>query len=191
MRDLIAVYGVSPPLVTTATEEPTRHIFGTGKAVFMRNWPYAWTVLQKPGSIVRGRIGAAMLPSFAGHSSAAALGGWQLGVNRFSRNPQAAEQLVKYLTSPEIGKELTLAIGYNPARRSLYHDADLVRAYPLMPDLYKVFMTARPRPVTPYYMMITQVLQPELSAAITGIKTPREALASAQKQVAHILEAGP
>jgi multiple sugar transport system substrate-binding protein len=41
--------------------------------------------------------------------------------------------------------------------------------------------------VTPYYLMITQVLQPELSAAISGIKTPEEALTSAQKQVEHIL----
>ena len=52
-------------------------------------------------------------------------------------------------------------------------------------------MKARPRPVTPYYMMITQVLQPEFSAAISGIKKPDDALASAQKQVEHILEAEP
>ena len=40
-------------------------------------------------------------------------------------------------------------------------------------------------------MMITQVLQPEFSAAIAGIKTPDEALGSAQKQIAHILGARP
>jgi predicted RNase H-like HicB family nuclease len=38
-------------------------------------------------------------------------------------------------------------------------------------------------------MMITQVMQPEFSAALAGIKTPQEALASAQKQIEHILEA--
>lgn len=191
MRDLIAGYKVTPPLVTTAIEEPTRHIFGNGRAVFLRNWPYAWSVFQKEGSPVRGRVGVTTLPAFPGHAPAATLGGWQLGVNRFSRKPEAAEQLVRFLTSARIGKQLTLSIGYHPARKSLYSDPELVRANPLLPRLREVFMTARPRPVTPYYMMITQVLQPEFSAAITGIKTPAEALGSAQEQIAHILEAGP
>ncbi len=53
--------------------------------------------------------------------------------------------------------------------------------------LHGIFMKARPRPVTPYYMMITAVLQPEFSAAVSGIKTPSEALGSAQKQITRIL----
>jgi hypothetical protein len=38
-------------------------------------------------------------------------------------------------------------------------------------------------------MMMSQVMQPEFSAAITGIKTPAEALRSAQRQIEHILGA--
>ena len=41
--------------------------------------------------------------------------------------------------------------------------------------------------MTPYYMMISQVMQPEFSAALSGIRTPQEALESARKQVEHIL----
>jgi multiple sugar transport system substrate-binding protein len=52
--------------------------------------------------------------------------------------------------------------------------------------LYGVFLQARPRPVTPYYMMISQVLQPEFSAVLAGIKSPEDALDSAEKQVRHI-----
>ena len=47
-------------------------------------------------------------------------------------------------------------------------------------------MKARPRPVSPYYMM-SQVMQPEFSAALSGIKEPEEALRSAEKQIKHIL----
>jgi hypothetical protein len=36
-------------------------------------------------------------------------------------------------------------------------------------------------------MMMTQVLQPEFSAVLAGIRTPETALASAQKQVGHLL----
>jgi multiple sugar transport system substrate-binding protein len=156
----------------------------------MRNWPYAWNIFERAGSVVRGKVGVAALPSFPGHRSAAALGGWQLGVNRYSRHPEAAEKLVRFLVSPAAQKDLALSVGYKPTRTTLYKDPDLLREQPFVASLYRIFMTARPRPVTPYYMMITQVMQPEFSAVVSGIKTPEEALDEAQKQINHILGAG-
>lgn len=188
MRNLITKYDVTPPLVTTAIEESTRHIFGNGRALFMRNWPYAWNIFQKEGSQVRGKVGVTLLPAFSKGLSASTLGGWQLGVNRFSKHPEAAEKLIKFLTSPESQKTLALTIGYKPTRKSLYQDKDLIRDQPFIAGLYDVFMTARPRPVSPYYMMISQVIQPEFSAALSGIKTPEEALRSAERQIEHILK---
>ena len=187
IRDLVVTYAVTPPMVTTAIEEPTRHIFGSGKAIFMRNWPYAWNIFEREGSPVKGKVGISTLPSFPNKVSASTLGGWQLGVNRYSRNPEAAEKLVKFLTSPDAQKPLALTIGYKPTRKALYKDEDLMREQPFIAGLYDIFMRARPRPVTPYYMMLTQVLQPEFSAAISGIKTPEEALNSAHIQISHIM----
>jgi multiple sugar transport system substrate-binding protein len=191
MRDLIEKYGVSPPLVTTAVEETTRHIFGNGRALFMRNWPYAWDVFQATGSTVRGKVGVAPLPAFPGGVSAPTLGGWQLGVNRHSRHPEAAARLVAFLTSPEAQKRLCLDIGYKPSRISLYTDRELLERQPFIASLRELFMTARPRPVTPYYMMITQVMQPELSAALAGVRSPEAALGSAARQMRHILGSVP
>ncbi|MCC6545154.1 MAG: ABC transporter substrate-binding protein [Nitrospirae bacterium] len=188
MRDLIVEYEVTPPLVATAIEEPTRHIFGTGRAVFMRNWPYAWNIFEREGSPVRGKVGVSALPAFPGKDSASTLGGWQLGINRYTRNPEAAEKLIAFLTSPEIQKQLALTIGYKPTRKSLYHDPYLVREQPFIVNLYDIFMKARPRPVSPYYMMISQVMQPEFSAALSGIKTSEEALSSAHRQIEFILQ---
>jgi multiple sugar transport system substrate-binding protein len=189
MRDLIVKYKVTPHLVTTAIEEPTRHIFGNGRALFMRNWPYAWNIFEKDGSPVRGNVGVTLLPSFSDRMSASTLGGWQLGINRYSRYPLAAEKFIKFLTSPESQKILALTLGYKPTRKSLYTDEELINQQPFIASLYTVFMNARPRPVTPYYMMITQVMQPEFSAVLSGIKTPRQALWSAKKQIKHILKA--
>jgi multiple sugar transport system substrate-binding protein len=110
-------------------------------------------------------------------------------VNRYSRHPDAAEMLVRFLTSPASQKTLALTVGYKPTRKALYKDRDLLQQQPFMASLFDIFMKARPRPVTPYYMMITQVMQPEFSAALSGMKTPRAALDSAQKQIEHILGA--
>ncbi len=187
MNGLITQEGVTPDFVTTATEEPTRHLFGGGKALFMRNWPYAWNLFEREGSKIRGKVGVAPLPAFPGHSSASTLGGWQLGINRFSRYPEAGARFIRYMTSEETQKLLSLTVGYKPTRKALYRDTDLIASQPFTTGLYEIFEKARPRPVTPYYMMLSQVMQPEFSAILTGIKDPETALQSARRQMEHIL----
>lgn len=187
MRDLIYEYSVTPEFVTTMTEEPSRRIFGKGKAIFMRNWPYAWNIFQGKDSPVKGKVGVSSLPSFPGHESFSTLGGWQLGINRYTRHPEEAERFIQFFTSNETQKGLSLTIGYQPTRRRLYSDADLVQVQPFMASLYGVFEHARPRPVTPFYMMLSQVIQPEFSAVLSRIKGPEEALTSARKQIEFVL----
>lgn len=178
--------GVSPEIVTTATEEPSRYIFGSGRAVFLRNWPYAWTLFEQPGSPVQGQVGIAPLPYFEGHSSASALGGWNLGINAHSRYPEEAAAFVRFMTSPEVQRTLSLQYGLNPARRDLYSDPELLVAQPHLEVLREALDTAHSRPVTPYYAQLSQVLQSEFSAVVTGLEPPSKALADAQREVKRI-----
>jgi len=187
LRNLIGEGRVSPPMVTTADEETTRRLFGEGRALFMRNWPYAWVLFQKEGSAVRGKVGVAPLPHFPGHDSAAALGGWQLGINRFSRHSKEAEALLLYLTSPEVQRTMAIETGYNPTRKALYNDPALAAAQPFTAGLRDLFFSARPRPLSPYYPMLSQIMQPEFSAVLVGIKPPEQALRDAALQMKHLL----
>ncbi|MGA6826200.1 ABC transporter substrate-binding protein [Nitrospira sp. NS4] len=180
---------LSPSFVTTADEEATRHLFGAGRAVFMRNWPYAWSLLQAEGSPVRGKIGLAPVPSFPGHESVPTLGGWMLAVPERAPHPLEAKDLLRYLASSAIQKRLALELGYLPGRSDLYQDSSLLEAKPWLAALSPVILRAKPRPVTPYYLMISQVLQPELSAVVVGLKTPEAALVSARRQIDRILGA--
>jgi multiple sugar transport system substrate-binding protein len=123
MKDLIYKHRVTPELVRTAIEEDTRHTFGNGRAVFMRNWPYAWNIFEREGSPVKGKVGVAPLPSFEGGESSPTLGGWQLGINRFSKHQREAEKLIKFLTSDEVQKQLALTVGYKPTRKETPEDA--------------------------------------------------------------------
>ncbi|MEE8450081.1 MAG: ABC transporter substrate-binding protein [Thermodesulfobacteriota bacterium] len=188
VRDLIYKHKLVPELVTTADEEITRHIFGAGRAVFMRNWPYAWNLFQRADSPVKGKVGITLMPHFQGKESAATLGGWQLGINPYSRNVDAAVTFVKFMTRYDSQRHLALTMGLKPTLVKLYQDPDLVASQPFITELLPVMLRARPRPVTPFYMMISQILQAEFSAVISGIRPPNKALASARKQIERILE---
>jgi multiple sugar transport system substrate-binding protein len=188
MHDLVSVTKVSPPLVTSADEEATRHLFGAGRAIFMRNWPYALALYEQEGSKIRGRVGIAQLPSFEGYHSAPTLGGWLLGANRFSTHPDLAWKLVEFLTGQASQKVLAMKLGFPPPRDVLYQDAELKKGNPFIPPLYEAMRRARPRPVTPLYLMISQLLQPEFSAAIMGVKPPEQALEDASRLMEHVLK---
>ena len=186
MRDVIAKDRITPPPVAMADEEGTRHLFGSGRAIFLRNWPYAWTLFQQEGSDVRGKVGIAALPAFPGYSSAPTLGGWALAVPARAAHQQEAMALIRYLTSPEVQLNMALEIGYKPVRKDLYEDERLLKVQPWLQELLPTFLAARPRPITPYYLMLSQVIQPELSAIVVGVKSPLEAVRSMRRKAAFI-----
>lgn len=173
---------ISPAFVTTFTEEPSRVLFGRGKALFLRNWPYAWSLFDRTDSAVRGKVGVSALPHAPGHASAATLGGWHLGVSAFSRRAAPAERLAAFLTAAPAQKALALAYGYSPPRRALFADAELAAAQPFLASLRELFEVARPRPVSPRYVALSQVLQSEFSAVLSGVRMPAAALAAIARE---------
>jgi multiple sugar transport system substrate-binding protein len=180
--------GVSPPWVTAADEELTRRPFEDGRAIFLRNWPYAMDLFQQPGSTVRGRVGIAALPRHArGARGVGSTGGAHLGVYRGTRHPDAAAALARFLASEPAQRAMAEGAALTPSRMALYHDPDLLRGHPSFPAIYSLAMVARPRPVTPYYLMLSTMLQPELSAALVGIKSPERAVMDARRQLDHLL----
>ncbi|HEV8716264.1 MAG TPA: ABC transporter substrate-binding protein [Candidatus Binatia bacterium] len=187
LRALIMPERVSPPWVTTADEETARHVFRQGEAVFMRNWPYAWALLNAEESPVRGHVGVAALPGSEKHPGVPTLGGWHLGINRFSKHPDLAWQLISFLTSRESQNSLAAAGGLKPSRVSAYEDPRAQAEDSSAKLFFSFLQSARPRPVTPFYLMLSQVLQGELSAVVTGIKPAKMALQDAEQQVQRIL----
>jgi trehalose/maltose transport system substrate-binding protein len=80
----------APRSVLSYQEMHSLDVFQQGRAIFMRNWPYAWNTLQAPGSKLRGKIGIAPMIHASGKISAAALGGWGFGISSRSRHPEEA-----------------------------------------------------------------------------------------------------
>ena len=187
LRETITTHGITPLSTSMADEESTRWMFGEGHALFMRNWPYAWSLLQQEGSPVRGKIGIVPLPAFSGFSSAPVLGGWMLARPSSSTHQEVVRELISFLTSPNTQRRIAMELGYNPVRRALYTDQSLLEVRPLLKDLYPILLGAKPRPVTPYYLLVSQAVQPEISAVVVGRRSPAEALDVIRRRVDQIM----
>lgn len=185
--------GISPASVASMAEEESRRVFQSGGAVFLRNWPYAWAEAESPGSPVRGRVGLSALPTVDGAIGRGALGGFQIALNAHTPawKVDAAHRFMAHLTSAEANLAIALAYGRNPPRAAVYRDPRLLAGAPAIAGLLPLVERAEPRPVTAYYPLINGTLAAEFSAAITGVRTPAEALRRAQAEVDHLMREDP
>jgi len=189
LRGLIET-GVSPAWTTAADEELSRRAFGDGHAIFLRNWPYAMDLFEGKDSAVRGKVAFAPLPGRArGERGVGSTGGAHLGVSRGSRHPELALALARHLTTEPAQRAIALGAALSPTRQALYQDPELARDRPTMPRLLALALAGRPRPVTPYYLLVSATVQPEFSAALVGVKSPERAIADAGTRLRYFLEA--
>ena len=149
-----------PPGVLAYQEEESRGVWQTGNAVFMRNWPYAYALGNGADFADQGQVRRDHAPdrSVDGARSAATLGGWNLAVSKYSKNPEAAIELVKYLASAEMQKDNALR-RLEPAdhpgalRRCRHRQAQ----QPIIPRWKEVFLNAVPRPSAPTSVKYNEV----------------------------------
>ena len=175
---------VSPPAVTTYGEEDARGVFQSGNSAFMRNWPYAYSLGQSAESAVKGKIGIAPLPNDGKNPSVGALGGWQLGVSKFSKNPKEAADLVNYLTSNAIQKERAIKGSFQPTIPTLYKDGDVLKAVPFFKDLAARNPVARPSSVTgTKYPEVSAAFSTAVHSVLTGKSKAAPALADLEKKL--------
>ncbi|MCX7653401.1 MAG: ABC transporter substrate-binding protein [Fervidobacterium sp.] len=190
MVDLIYKEKVSPQAVTTYMEEEARRKFQNGEAVFMRNWPYAWSLLNNPKeSKVAGKVGVAPLPAGPSGKSAATLGGWMLGINKnaTAEEKAAAKKLVKFLTSYDEQLYKAINAGQNPTMMDVYKNPELKKAAPFMVELYGMFINAAPRPRTAKYSEISDVIQKYTHSALTQQMSPQKAIEEMAKELNKVL----
>lgn len=141
---------ISPEGVLAYKEEEARGVWQTGNAVFMRNWPYAYKLGEADDSAVKGNFGVTTLPTGGGNDvSAATLGGWNIAVSKYSDSKDAAMSMAMYLAGPEAQKLRAMTTGHLPTIMSLYDDAEIAEAAPIIPQWKDVFLQAVPRPSAP------------------------------------------
>ena len=133
---------ISPPGVVSYQEEDSRAVWHAGNAAFMRNWPYAYVLSGQSEDIPA--FDVAPLPAGSAGTGASTLGGWHIGVSKYSEQPEAAAAFAVYMTSVENQKHYALDTTSPPAALELYDDPDVQAALPFAsPDVVDI-TTARP-----------------------------------------------
>jgi len=150
---------IAPQGVLSYQEEESRGVWQLGNSVFMRNWPYAYALGNGDDSAVKGKFDVAPLPAGDGADarSAATLGGWNVAVSKYSKNPDEAIKLALYLSSTEVQKERAINQSNLPTIQSLYEDADVLKASPFMANWKAIFQNAVPRPSAPAKVKYNEV----------------------------------
>jgi multiple sugar transport system substrate-binding protein len=157
--------GAAPRAVTTMQEEEARRAFESGRATFMRNWPYAYeTSRDELGK----RFDISPFPAFGNGEAAGVLGGYNLGINANSDNAAGALAFVNYYSSPEAQEILATEGSLPPVLTASYDDPQVRRELPFAEDLRQAITQARPRPVSPVYNQISEAIYENVHQALTG-----------------------
>ncbi|MFX1504859.1 MAG: ABC transporter substrate-binding protein [Promethearchaeota archaeon] len=195
---------VSPPAVLTYHEETSRAVWNDGNAIFHRNWPYCYR-LSMDNEFLNGNQGSYGHPAGEGkifgvtpmppkdktvvEPRTSCLGGWQLGLNIYSRHKEEAKEFMKWLTDVEQQKYYLLNGGQIPTREAVYSDPDVLssdQAY--AHELLPVFKVALPRPVHPDYPTMSRDIWPPIHSYLAGAMTLDDAVDRMDTYVNDILE---
>ena len=178
--------GAVPKANRTYMEEESRRAFESGKPAVMRNWPYAYALGQE--SDIKGKFEVSPLPAFEGGEPAGVLGGYNLGISSFSKNPEAAVEFVNYATNMESQVLMGSKASLPPVLSGAYDDPAMQKAMPFAEELRTAVEQAQPRPVSPVYTQISESIYKNVYEAIQGNQEPAAALEKAHSEVNQALE---
>jgi multiple sugar transport system substrate-binding protein len=178
--------GAAPKAVTTYMEEESRRAFENGNATFMRNWPYAYSLGKE--SKIADDFDVGTFPGFEGGEPAGVLGGINLAISAYSKNPEGAAAFIDFATSEQVQKANFLESAAPPAFGATYDDPEVQKEYAFASDLKAAVEQAEARPVSPVYPQISEAIYTNVHDALQGRADPQAALKSMSSQIEKALE---
>lgn len=155
-----------------------------GNAAMSLGWP-SWYISGESASAEYAVIPAKKDAGAESYASSM-IGNWMMGVTANSKEPELALEFLQYVTSAEAQKT-GAEIGGVPTRTSVLSDAALLAKYPFFKQLLEGTQNSVVRPRTPKWSEVENVYGLELSNAISGVKTPQQALDDAKTAIDAIM----
>jgi multiple sugar transport system substrate-binding protein len=183
MRSLITS-GVSPAATTTFQEPQAMNTFGSGQAVFLRNWDYAYTNAITPadgGKLTASQVGVVPLPTFAGQPTPgySNIGGWNMYINPHSKHIGADLTFIKWLASTAAQDILSQKYGFISTVTSVRTSPATIASNPVFAIVPNTKLVPRPAG-TPDYPALSTAIYQNVNGALAGSASPSAAVASMQ-----------
>jgi multiple sugar transport system substrate-binding protein len=178
--------GAAPKAVTTYKEEESRRAFESGNATFMRNWPYAYALGKD--SDIADNFDIANFPGYGGNEGAGVLGGYDLAISAYSKNPEGSLAFIEFATDTEQQKLMAIEASLPPTLTAVYDDPEVKKAMPFAEELRTAIEQAQPRPVSPVYPQISEAIYNNVFAALQGDMSPDEAATKMNEEIGKALE---
>ncbi len=174
MRSMITS-GASPQAVTAYKEAETANDFTNGLAAFARNWPYMWALVQGAGSKIVGKVGVLPMLHEPGKPGYSTLGGWWLGINKNTKNPDQAWTFINYLISSQQEQYYAIHGGHAVAMISANSTPAVQAANPFLRTVASQLQIL-PRPTSPVYNDVSLRMQQDFHNVLAGSMTPQNAV---------------
>ena len=183
--------GVSPQAVAEYVEGTVEGPFVAGDSVFLRNWNYMFGVFPDPkqSKVHPSQVGVTSVPRASTSIAPVNVGGgWNMYINKYSNNQDAAWKLIQFMTSPAQQLYTLDTIQYMPTLSALINSPKVAKQYPfsgiaLAPKT--IFQTVAPAK-NPYYSDMSTAMSTQFQANVLGKVTPEQAAGNLQTQVGQI-----
>lgn len=185
--------GAVPPGTTSYLWDDLGQGFASGTIALNLDWPgWAGFFNSEESSKAAGDVGVIVQPA----GSAGIRTGWSghhgFSVTESCDTKEAAASLVAWLTNEE-SQILESSAGPLPTRTAVWdHVVTAAEGDAYRAEVLKAFQEASqhafPAPQTPYWIEATNLIYPELQAAILGDKTVDEALSEASEAVDEMMQ---
>src|SRR5215203_5430311 len=184
--------GIAPKAVTVYEETETEGEFLRGDAVFLRNWPYVYSLIGTSSypKLKTDQVGVSELPSADGKPGNGTVGDQPLYISTSSKYPDAAWKFIEFLTASEQQRFRAIEGSYLPTRSDLYDDPEIQDSVPVVALAKEALQHTRPRPVSPYYSDMSLEMQEQFNLSLKGDMTPEEAARTLKKELESIIQEG-
>jgi ABC-type glycerol-3-phosphate transport system substrate-binding protein len=152
----------------------------------MRNWPYAYALGKE--SKIADQFDITTFPSFEGGEPASVLGGINLAISAYSKNPDGAAAFIDFATGPEVQKANFLESASPPATAAAYDDPEVQEKYAFASDLKAAVEQGQVRPVSPVYPQINEAINTNVHDVLQGNAQPKAALEKMASDIQQALE---
>ncbi|GAA3735159.1 ABC transporter substrate-binding protein [Plantactinospora mayteni] len=159
-----ATAGVTTSSFSNTIEDQARLDFQSGAGAFQLNWPFVYPAMQEADPELAKKVKWARYPGVhPGSPSKVTIGGFNLGISRYSRHPDESFDAAACLRDAEHQKFSAINDGVPPTIESVYAEPEMAEAYPMRDTILEELKDPATRPRSPAYQNISTVLSATLS----------------------------